>query len=232
MGYFYNCRVRDDAGQVRRPTGYERVDISFNRTVRVPDNSGKSSLPPNLEVVARGGMFLPIAGSIWINFTVNSPFTIKVYPGSVNAFAGEPAAEEFFTKQRRQVLRSQGKIIQEYIIFPGSRWLDGIASSSGVVKQFVATRLGEVCTVEAQITSHETSGGLQIEITPAVVSPSTQIRVRVVPWNKTIHLGVPSDSNLRYIADMVYRLAGIKIEIQRVFYQGQEMLPSGHRPPI
>ncbi|KIW98100.1 uncharacterized protein Z519_01684 [Cladophialophora bantiana CBS 173.52] len=38
MGYFCHCRVRDDAVQVRRRTGYERVNISFKRTVGGSDN--------------------------------------------------------------------------------------------------------------------------------------------------------------------------------------------------
>ena len=44
-GYLYECRVRDDAIQVKRQSGPETIEISFKQTVRVPDNATKSLSP-------------------------------------------------------------------------------------------------------------------------------------------------------------------------------------------
>ncbi|KIY01351.1 uncharacterized protein Z520_02903 [Fonsecaea multimorphosa CBS 102226] len=242
-GYFYDCRVRDDVVQVRRRTGPEQLQISFKRTVRVPDNSGTSQLPPDLgnfplykvqtyanslppEMVAKGGVFLPMyqREAMWINFTANSPFAIKVYVGCVNAISGEPAAGSASAKQRRALLVSQGEPIQDYMVVPGQSWLDGIASSNGIVKQFVATPLGEGYTVEAQITGHEENGGLQIEITPAVVSPAGSTRVRVeICTGQKFEFCVPADAKVIYLQQMIHGISGIPIEDQIFVCCGQKM---------
>lgn len=74
----YNCRVRGDhVVEIHRANGIEELDISFKRTVRVPDNYDHSKLPPDLgdyplfkikdyahilpaSMVAKGGLFMPM----------------------------------------------------------------------------------------------------------------------------------------------------------------------------
>ncbi|OAL23721.1 hypothetical protein AYO20_10926 [Fonsecaea nubica] len=243
-GYLYDCQLRDDAVRVRRRTGHEKINVCFKRTVRVPDNSDTSQLPPDLgnfplykvqdyadslspEMVAKGGVFLPMyqREAMWISFTANSPFAVKVYVGCVNAISGETAAEDASTKARRQLRRAQGKLIQDYVTVPGQRWLDGIASGNGVVKQFVATRPGEGYTVEAQVTGHEVHGGLQVEITPAVVGPSGSIRVSVaLLTGKKYDVCVPLDSTFGYLKKMMYKIMGMPTATQKLIYRGAQML--------
>lgn len=87
--------------------------------------------------------------------------------GAVNAVSGEPVIETAATKLRRQNLLSRKESIQDYIITPSQKWLDGIATAKGQVRQFVAMPIGGVYSVEKQVTGEEVAGGLQIEIIPA-----------------------------------------------------------------
>lgn len=81
------------------------LEISFRRTVRVPDNQQVSALPPDLDtfplepiskyatklnpsMAAKGGLFFPMYQSeaTWINFKTFSfrKCMIKIYAGGVN----------------------------------------------------------------------------------------------------------------------------------------------------
>lgn len=108
---------------------------------------------------------------MWISFTSIEPFMIKIYAGGVNAISGEHYAEDLATKFRRLRLRTQGYQIQDYVVTPSQLWLDGFATSPGIVKQFVAMPLGSGYTAEAQLVGQETLGGLQIEVTPSKLDP-------------------------------------------------------------
>lgn len=54
---------------------------------------------------------------------------------------------------------------------PKQLWLDGIASSDGKVRQFVAMPFGKGYTVEAQITGQDVLGGLQFHVIPSKWTP-------------------------------------------------------------
>ncbi|OCK93017.1 uncharacterized protein K441DRAFT_495920, partial [Cenococcum geophilum 1.58] len=161
------------------------LQISFQRTVRVPDNKDTSALPPSLgefplyevknyvnklpeNMSAKGGLFMPLyrKEAMWIRFHSTRTYTIKIYVGGVNAISGEPAVETAATKLRRQNLLRQSKSIQDYVVVPDQLWLDGIATRDGNVRQFVAMAAGTGYSVEGQVTGEEATGGLQFEITP------------------------------------------------------------------
>ncbi|KAI3325518.1 hypothetical protein HD806DRAFT_552804 [Xylariaceae sp. AK1471] len=180
--------------------------IRFKRTIRVPDNSDKAKLPPGLgtfpllkvhdfasklppNMAAKGGVFFPMyqREAMWIEFTANSPFMIKIYAGGVNVVSGEHNAETLETKMRRLDLISQDKSIQDYVVAPLQTWLDGFAVSPGVVRQFVAMPLGEGYSVEAQLTGQEAVGGLQFEITPCLPTK----RPYQEPVNEYLHRPYP-----------------------------------------
>lgn len=76
--------------------------------------------------------------AMWIEFKASAPFMIKIYCGGVNVVSGEHADEGPETKKRRAKLLEQGKPIQDYIVLPEQRWLDGVAIKPSVVRQFVA----------------------------------------------------------------------------------------------
>ena len=103
--------------------------------------------------------------AMWIRFKSEKQFAIKIYVGNVNAVSGEPAIETEEVQLRRIKKLIDQKSLQDYIITPQQRWLDGIAIGSGKVRQFVAVRTGSGYTVEAQITGKENVAGLSFEIT-------------------------------------------------------------------
>ncbi|KAI1276249.1 hypothetical protein F5Y07DRAFT_408440 [Xylaria sp. FL0933] len=203
----YRCRLADDAILVRQTSSYYRLQnlrITFQRTVRVPDNEDRAKLPPDLgtfplfkaddfarklssDEALKGGIFFPMyqREAMWVNFTADAPFMIKIYAGGVNVVSGEHNSETSGTLLRRFNRMNMGQRIQDYVVVPQQPWLDGFAVSPGVIRQFVAMPLGTRYSVEAQLTGQETVGGLQFEITPSMpkvrshCTPSTDFSILV-----------------------------------------------------
>ncbi|KAK3672821.1 hypothetical protein LTR78_007407 [Recurvomyces mirabilis] len=161
----------------------QNLNISFHRTVRVPDNGDINNLPPSLgtfplyktsdfdtiptNIKAKSNFFLPMyqREALWISFSCNAPFAVKIYMGGTNAVSGGSRRETEPTLERRAVRMQRDEIVQDYMVTPNQLWLDGFAGADGKVRQFVAMPLGKGYTAEAQITGEEVVGGLQIEVT-------------------------------------------------------------------
>jgi len=149
----------------------EHLCITFERTLRVPDDGKIYPLPPSLgqfpilrvdDYIDRvpaswrttGGVFIPLyqreACFIQFHGNHNHPCAVKVAVGKVNAISGKPWSQELRRDQN------------DYVCVPDQPWLDGINSGDGTIKQFVAMPLGKGYTVEAQVTGKEEFGGFQI----------------------------------------------------------------------
>ncbi|PMD25419.1 hypothetical protein NA56DRAFT_435055 [Hyaloscypha hepaticicola] len=203
-----------------------KLRISFRRTIRVSDNDGTSLLPPDLgafplysvstlysklpqPMLAKGGILFPMHDqeAMWIKFESDLQYAIKVYVGGVNAVSGEPAVENMATRLRRQTLGAQGASLQDYVVTPNQRWIDGIAISPGVVRQFVATPSGNSNSVEAQITGEDAVAGIQFEITK---------RKRVD--NKIVYIDSGSGPKIEILVDLemaTFRDLGKLVQKQR-----------------
>lgn len=148
-----------------------RFRISFQRTLRVPDDGMTYPLPGGLgrfpiERVEdselpewwqkRGGVFLPMYSSeaMWICFDGSYPMAVKIAAGKINAVNGKPWTESLATRG------------QDYIVGSRQPWLDGFNVGRGCVRQFVATKLGDGRSVEEQLTGNAEYGGIQILIFP------------------------------------------------------------------
>lgn len=145
--------------------------ISFHRTLRIPEDGRDYPLPagfgafPIFRVedfaakvpahwLEEGGFFIPLyqAEALFIAFQgeKSHPSIAKVAVGNVNAITG---------KEHDLRIRSE---IQDYVVIPHQKYLDGINAGPGRVRQFVAMPLGDGYTVEAQISGEEKVGGLQL----------------------------------------------------------------------
>jgi hypothetical protein len=145
--------------------------VTFERTLRIPDDGREYPLPPSLGQFpvrrvtdyadrvpaawrAHGGVMIPMyqREAMWLRFQAAHwrPNALKVAVGKVNALSGEPYDQRLTTGA------------QDYVVTPPQPWLDGINAGAGFIKQFVAMPLGSGATVEGQITGAETHGGLQL----------------------------------------------------------------------
>src|SRR5450759_3754929 len=145
--------------------------VSFERTLRIPDDGNTYPLPPGLGEfpiltvadyadsvpetwVEHGVFFIPMdqREAMWLAFQGASwrPNAIKIGIGNVNALTG------------KRWTKSLGSREQDYVVVPDQPWLDGINAGDGFIKQFVAMPLGMGYTVEGQITGKEEVGGIQI----------------------------------------------------------------------
>lgn len=158
-----------------------KLTVSFQRTLRIPDDEETYPLPPGLgefplrhvddhaanvppKWLQRGGVMLPMYQSeaMWLNFDSDMiderwaayPFAIKVATGKQCAVSGESWCEG---------LREEP---QDYMVAPEQPWLDGFVVEKGLIRQFVAMPLGSGYSAEEQITGEAEHGGLQIAVYP------------------------------------------------------------------
>ena len=154
-----------------------RCSISFERTLRIPDDDREYPLPPGLGEFPlhhvddyadrlpqrwsdHGGVFMPMyqAEALWISFDGAYPMAVKVSAGKVDAVTGQSFRNEL---QRRP---------QDYVVIPDQPWLDGFCVRKGLIRQFVAMPLGTGYTAEEQLTGTAEHGGLQIVVYPMKAS--------------------------------------------------------------
>ncbi|MEZ4219360.1 MAG: hypothetical protein R3B13_00435 [Polyangiaceae bacterium] len=149
----------------------EHFSLSFQRTLRIPDDGRIYPLPPGLgnfplrrvddyaarvpaDWVEHGGVFLPMyqREAMWLSFSAPTPHAVKVAVGKVCALSGERWQEHLVRKP------------QNYVVAPTQPWLDGICVGRGRIRQFVAMPLGMGYTVEGQVTGEERFGGIQLKV--------------------------------------------------------------------
>lgn len=157
------------------------IEIDFNRTLRLPEGLDLHHHPSGLGIIPvyntaaiqkklmesrnqslvdmakKGGVFFPLyqREAMFITFNaINDIFALRLFVGGVNTLSGV-----LWNSQR-----PQNK--QDYILVPPQVRIDGVSVGDDVVKQFIAMPLGSGYSVEKQVTGKETTGGLQIEITP------------------------------------------------------------------
>jgi len=159
-----------------------RLEINFQRTLRIPDDGSDYPLPPGLGLFplkhvddhadcvpeswrTHGGVMLPMYQSeaLWLDFDsslvhdrrTEYPFAVKIATGKICAVSGETWTNELADKPR-----------QNYVAVPEQPWLDGYCVDEGVIRQFVAMPLGAGYTAEEQLTGEAEHGGLQILVAP------------------------------------------------------------------
>jgi hypothetical protein len=151
----------------------ERFTVSFQRTLRVPDDGRDYPLPPGLGVfptcavsdyamsvpkewLREGGAFIPVyqREALWLGFDAADwkPNAVQVHLGRVNAVTGGPWEEGLKDSP------------QNYVVCPDQPWLDGINAGDRFVRQFVAVPLGSGYSVEAQLAGDDVFGGVQITV--------------------------------------------------------------------
>ena len=159
------------------------LEITFQRTLRIPDDGNTYPLPPGLGVFPirkvedyadrvpkewreKGGVFIPMyqREALWMSFHSPQLVAVKVGVGKIDALSGRRWNERL-TKRP-----------QNYLVCPDQPWLDGINAGDGFIRQFVAMPLGMGYTVEGQITGQEEEGGIQIKAFNSKLPPRTYER--------------------------------------------------------
>lgn len=172
--------LESDRLHFRFPEVHERAEcsVSFQRTLRIPDDDTPYPLPPGLgnfplrhvddyksrlpaEWLRRGGVLMPMhqAEAMWIGLDSDSsdpayPFAVKIATGKVCAVSGEGWTNHL------------NRDPQDYVVLPEQPWIDGYCVEKGMIRQFIAMPLGEGYTVEEQITGVAEHGGVQFVAYP------------------------------------------------------------------
>lgn len=149
------------------------LKITFERTLRIPDDDKTYPLPPSLGEFPlvhvddyaralptswreRGGVMLPMyqAEALWLMFDAEFPCAVKIGAGKINAVSGKDWTGGL----------SQSP--QDYLVTPEQPWLDGWCVEKGIIRQFVAMPLGGGHSVEEQLSGNAEWGGIQIQVYP------------------------------------------------------------------
>jgi hypothetical protein len=182
--------LENDALVFRFPEVDERAicRVTFQRTLRVPDDGKTYPLPPGNarfalrhvddyaallpeNIVKRGGVMLPMYESeaMWIRFESEYPFAVKVAAGKINAITGESWCDHLNDDP------------QDYLVVPDQPWIDGYFVGWDETRQFVAKPLGGGYTAEEQLTGEAEFGGLQIIVYPAKKQYADKCKIEQVP---------------------------------------------------
>lgn len=181
------------------------LSVSFQRTLRIPDDDQVHALPPGLgdfpvrliddftrkvpsTWLERGGVMLPMYQSeaLWIYFSASYPFAVKIAAGKVNAVTGEAWTDEF------------QKEPQDYVVTPDQPWLDGFCVEKGIIRQFVAMPLGAGYSAEEQITGKAEHGGIQFIVSPIKreAYDQSQMKARLVGFAMNELCGAPLEMEM------------------------------------
>ena len=177
---------------------------------------------------------------MWINFSTThedrSPYMIKIYVGGINVISAEPAVESMPTCFRRLVRLEKtssdpeaASPLQDYIVVPEQKWIDGIASKDGTVRQFAAMPVHSGLSIETQITGQDATAGIQIEVTPYKLPgprpfPGRPMQIFLKQLNGTTKTF--DVTHLESIANFKLRIreaTGIPTQDMRLIYAGKQL---------
>jgi len=153
-----------------------QFEVSFKRTIRVPDDDKTYPLPPSLgnfelNQEKDGKIYLPMyqREAMWMSFRARTAVAVKIGIGKINAITGKPWQEGVLTQNP-----------QNYVICPKQPWLDGIKvkdvennlenpnERNDAIRQFVAMALSSEATIEQQLFAQgkidHVEGGLRFEV--------------------------------------------------------------------
>ena len=202
--------LESDRLHFRFPDVHERAEcsVSFQRTLRIPDDDTPYPLPPGLgnfplrhvddyksrlpaDWLRRGGVLMPMhqAEAMWISFDSDFsepayPFAVKIATGKVCAVSGEGWTNHL------------NRDPQDYVALPEQPWIDGYCVEKGMVRQFIAMPVGEGYTVEEQITGVAEHGGVQLVAYPMKAERYEAIRAA-------------HKARRRFVTDVCYSAPGI-----------------------
>ena len=152
------------------------LEISFIRTLRIPDDDSAHPAPPKMGVfpmvhvddfektvpahwLERGGVMLPMYQSeaLLVRFGPENtnakpryPFAVKLAAGKINALTGDAWANNLTPHP------------QDYAVTPPQEQIHGYCVGRGVVRQFLAMPLGLGHTAEEQLSRMAQYGGIQV----------------------------------------------------------------------
>jgi hypothetical protein len=165
--------------------------------------------------------------ALWINFECQKSYAIRIHVGNVNIVSGEPKVPTLATELRRRQLLKQEKSIQDYIVVPDQKWIDGVATETGQVRQFVAMPIATGCSIEAQMNGEESIAGIQFDIMrfdPLLSGPKDNINIMVKDLNgETSNYFLSRFSKVETLKLLVKAKAGVYVAYQSLVSSSQQL---------
>ena len=181
--------IRDGTALVfHEVDGMPSLHIRFVRTLRVPDDGHRYPLPAGMGLLpvractdATGqvpaqwrqeySFMIPLhpGETFWLALdgAPGRPCALKVGTGGINVISGKSWDPTSLQGGHRPSLRQHPmgtRPMQDYVVCPPQRWLDGYSTERGTIRQFVAVPRGKNPTVEGQLTGREQCGELALAV--------------------------------------------------------------------
>jgi hypothetical protein len=144
-------RVPDDGRDYPLPAGLGRLPVRSVRSLKSP------AIPEAWRKTPTGIIPMHAAEATWLSFDGSHPFAVQISAGGICAASGLPHVPAL------------SRTPQNYLSIPTQPWLDGFRVDAHTVRQFVAMPLGYGYTVEGQVTGQENRGAVQIRVVPLTV---------------------------------------------------------------
>ena len=159
-----------------------KLDIGFQRTLRIPDDGKTYPLPPGfgcfplrhvddharrvcrrwLDARRRDVADVPVGGDVARILRRGTTMS----RGDEYPVRNQGRGRQDQRGHRQEWSNGLHARPQDYMVAPRQPWLDGYCVEKGMIRQFVAMPLGAGYTAEEQITGQAEHGGLQIVVYP------------------------------------------------------------------
>ncbi|KAF7882886.1 hypothetical protein EAF00_011375 [Botryotinia globosa] len=224
------------------------LDISFRRTIRVPESGNRLKVPPDLgpfpiypvdgykdkfdqSICTKDGVFIPVyqREAMWIHFESNGFFAVKVIVDGVNAVSGELSTESLSVDLRRIALLYEKSSIQDYILAGtlGQRCLDGVKIKGDKIMQFVAAPTPNqtvISSIKSSIKATDGIRGIRFEIVPLELDSIKRIPITVQMLSgKVIRINVSLETVVDALIEKIHGITGIPKDEQRIFFAGYQL---------
>nr|RBQ93681.1 hypothetical protein FVER53263_01688 [Fusarium verticillioides] len=214
--------------------------ISFERTIRVPDNGSLNRVPPSLgnfplfktddfgdklplSMAEKGWVFIPMyqREGMCVSFESEKRYAIKIFAGNVNVISGKPRMPDATLAYRRPGLPSQKKFIQDYVVTPPQPRIDDVVTKSQEVRQFVTMPVGSGHSVEGQTTDERHTVCFHFEVTRLgsheVEERAINIIVRALT-GKPLAMKISNHAFIKDIQQKLHDINDFPVDKQRLIY--------------
>lgn len=149
----------------------------------------------------------------WKHQSREVPFAIRMYAGEKNIISGEPRAPNLSALLETRKLPEN----QDYFVVPKQHWIDGIAVSPNILRQFVTIPYVSD-SIENKVSGMARESNIKIEIIPA----SAGMRIAVITFRKFYVYMCPDDT-VDSLRQIVANRDGVAVDEYELYFASRKL---------
>jgi len=256
ISFWRTVRLPENGKKYDLPAGFGRFPLLYAKPFKnILEEIGIRDADIIMPMYDREAMYMQFEVCAFDFSNPQRAFAIRPYVGGINAISGKPMlskqagvdrARESTSNETTQPGEAQDPLHgrkQDYFVADISihdisvipQWLDGIATSNGTVKQFVAVPFGSEESIESQKQGQDLVGGIQLEVVPTYplcrlrVESDKEINIRIMTLtNESFLIRI---GNKALVWDLLRKVAdhygGGNLDFYRLVFRGNPLEPLG-----